>query len=130
MRHTRLLLALAAAPLMVIACDNDDVTTPEPSIDVRVTGTGFQPPSLIVEPADSIAGSEGNGLPVKVTWEVSGGPHNITFEAGESSPATMLDGATFERDFSNSQAGTYRYRCTLHSTDFQIGEVGTIVVIQ
>jgi len=130
MRHTRLLLALAAVPLTVIACDNNEVTPPVESIDVAVTATGFQPPSLIVEPADSIAGSEGNGRPLTVRWEVSGGPHNVTFEAGASSPGSLPDGATFERDFSNAQAGTYRYRCTLHSTDFVTGEVGQIVVIQ
>ena len=129
MRQTRLLLALAAAPLMVMACEDNDVTPPEPSIDVAVTATGFQPPSLIVEPADSIAGSEGNGLPITVRWEVSGGPHNVTFETGSSSGA-LTDGGTFSRDFTDTQAGTYRYRCTLHSTDFVTGEVGQIVVIQ
>ncbi len=129
MKYTRLLLALAAAPSMLIACSDDDPVTSTPTPDVNVGPAGFAPPSLIVEPADSIAGSEGNGLPLKVTWKVNGGPHNITFEAGTSS-GSLNDGATFDRDFSNAQAGTYRYRCTLHSTDFLTGEVGQIVVIQ
>jgi hypothetical protein len=129
MRHIRFLLALAAAPMIVVACDDDNATQPGDEVDVEVTATEFSPPLLTLEPADSIAGSEGNGLPLTVEWSFSAGPHNITFQDGVTS-GNMTDGAKFERDFSNAQAGVFRYRCTLHSSDFLTGQVGQIVVMQ
>ena len=125
MRHTRLFMALAAAPLLAIACDNNNATRPG-TADVAVTAAGFSPPRLVVEPADSIAGGEGTGT-VTVDWAFTDGPHNITFEAGGSS-GTLPAGSTFAREFTGDQPSTYRYRCTLHSTDFLTGEVGEIVV--
>jgi plastocyanin len=112
---------------MLIACDND-VTQADDAIDVQVTATSFSPPLLTIEPADSTAGGEDSALPITVAWEFTGGPHNIVFEDGLSS-GNRTDG-TFERDFSDAQAGVYRYRCTLHSSDFLTGQVGQVVVIQ
>lgn len=129
MKIARLLLALAAAPLVLIACEDDEPTNPGDEVDVLVSSNQFTPPLLTLEPADSIAGSEGNGLPLTVEWSFSDGPHNVTFETGTTS-GNLTAGSTFERDFSNSQAGVYRYRCTLHSSDFLTGQVGQIVVVQ
>jgi plastocyanin len=59
-------------------------------------------------------------------------PHNITFEDEPMQPASS--GTLPEDDFYNyhrrtfTTAGVYRYRCTLHSTDFQNGEVGVVTV--
>jgi plastocyanin len=61
-----------------------------------------------------------------VTWTWPGGTvvHNVTFEDGTVSPDQSS--GTYQRSF--SQAGTYRYRCTHHSSNFTSGMVGTIVV--
>jgi plastocyanin len=52
--------------------------------------------------------------------------HKVTFEDGEGESKTMIWGWHL-RTF--TEAGTYRFRCTLHSNSFTAGEeVGTIVV--
>jgi plastocyanin len=61
-----------------------------------------------------------------VTWTWRGGAqHNVTFEDGTGSSATQTTG-TLDRTF--SAAGTFRYRCTIHSSSFTIGMVGAVVV--
>jgi hypothetical protein len=56
------------------------------------------------------------------------GLHNITFEDAPTQPASSptIDTGTHLRLF--SEPGTYRYRCTLHSTDFEEGMVGSVTV--
>jgi plastocyanin len=64
---------------------------------------------------------------LSVTWGfLSGGPHNVTFEDGAPGSGDRTSGA-FTRDFSGAAPGTYRYRCTNHSTDFATGMVGRVV---
>ena len=126
MRHMRLLMALAAAPLVVLACS--EATTPaNEAVDVTVGATSFDPPVLNVQPADSTAGGEDGALPFTVSWEIGEGTHNIVFQDGTTSGA-LSEGSTFEREFTNTQPGVYRYRCTLHSTDFTSGQVGEVIV--
>jgi plastocyanin len=61
-----------------------------------------------------------------VTWTWPGGTvvHNVTFEDGTVSPDQSS--GTYARTF--SQAGTYRYRRTHHSSSFTSGMAGRIVV--
>jgi plastocyanin len=82
------------------------------TLNVQVSGGSFQPP------ADTVA------LNSTVTWTFNEGPHNVTFQDGAAS-GDQASG-TYQRTFSG--AGTYRYRCTIHSSDFTAGMVGTIVV--
>jgi plastocyanin len=50
----------------------------------------------------------------------------VTWEDG--APASgNLTGGTYSRDFTAAAAGTYRFRCTLHSTDFTTGMVGRVI---
>ena len=61
------------------------------------------------------------------TWPTGGTvTHNVTFKDGPASPDQQT--GTYQRTF--SQAGTYPYRCTFHSSGFASGDgmVGTIVV--
>jgi plastocyanin len=58
------------------------------------------------------------------TWEVNA-EHNVTFEDGNQSSPTQSSG-DHQRNFPN--AGSFRYRCTLHSADFASGMSGRIVV--
>ena len=61
-----------------------------------------------------------------VTWTWRGAnQHNVTFEDGQGSSPTRSSG-THNRTFSG--AGTFRYRCTIHSTDFNSGMVGVVSV--
>ena len=61
-----------------------------------------------------------------VTWTWRGAnQHNVTFEDGQGSSATQTSG-THARTFPAS--GTFRYRCTIHSTDFNTGMVGSVTV--
>lgn len=85
--------------------------------DVLVEDFQFSP--LIVSP----------GSIRVVTWEWRGAvEHNVTFEDGEGS-GNMLTG-TYSRDFSSEASGTYRYRCTEHSSGFGVaGEmIGAVFI--
>ena len=64
------------------------------------------------------------GLTVTWTWNPGGVAHTVTFEDGVTSG--LKSSGTYPRAFSS--AGTYRYRCTQHSTTFASGMIGTIVV--
>ena len=61
-----------------------------------------------------------------VTWTWRGSAqHNVTFEDGNGSSPSQTSG-TLDRTF--AAAGTFRYRCTLHSGNFTTGMVGSVVV--
>jgi plastocyanin len=61
-----------------------------------------------------------------ITWTWRGGnQHNVTFEDGQGSSTTKTSG-THSRTFSG--VGTFRYRCTIHSTNFSTGMVGSVSV--
>ncbi|MGE0439305.1 MAG: plastocyanin/azurin family copper-binding protein [Gemmatimonadales bacterium] len=104
-------LVLLAAVCGTAACGGD--TGPSGPNAVAVTNNQFTPPAL------SVAVSE------TVTWEFRSGTHNVTFEDNVSNSSNLSSG-THARAFGS--AGTYRYRCTLHSTDFTSGMVGTVTV--
>jgi hypothetical protein len=66
------------------------------------------------------------GAGITVTWTWGGAlQHNVTFEDGQGSSTTKMSG-THDRAFPGT--GTFRYRCTIHSTSFTSGMVGAIVV--
>jgi plastocyanin len=61
-----------------------------------------------------------------VTWTWRGATgHNVTFEDGAPASPTQVSGSHV-RVFES--AGTYRYRCTVHSTSFTSGMVGSVTV--
>lgn len=64
------------------------------------------------------------GAAVTWTWRGAEG-HNVTFEDGQGSSVTQISG-THSRTFAG--AGTFRYRCTIHSTDFNTGMIGSVAV--
>ncbi len=64
------------------------------------------------------------GATVTWTWRGAEG-HNVTFEDGQGSSATQVSGM-HSRTFSG--AGTFRYRCTIHSNTFDAGMVGSVAV--
>jgi plastocyanin len=63
-----------------------------------------------------------------VRWTWGGGTHNVTFEdAGVGSGSGNLSSGTFSKMF-GVPAATYRYRCTIHSTSFTAGMIGSVAV--
>ena len=54
--------------------------------------------------------------------------HNVTFEDDPSLPVSSPSQSTGYHLRTFNTAGRYRYRCTNHSTDFENGMVGSVVV--
>ena len=82
---------------------------------VTVGGASFSPRN--VAPDDT-------GL-VVWTWNSGGITHNITFEDAITGSGNKSAG-TFSHVF--TAPGTYRYRCTIHSSGFGSGMSGSVVV--
>ncbi len=68
--------------------------------------------------------SVGGQTTVTWTWKGSN-EHNVTFEDRQGSSSTKATG-THERAFAG--AGTFRYRCTIHSSNFDNGMIGSVLV--
>jgi plastocyanin len=67
-----------------------------------------------------------SGPQSSITWTWRGATgHNVTFEDGQGSSVTQVTG-THARTFVS--AGTFRYRCTIHSTNFSSGMVGSVTI--
>lgn len=62
---------------------------------------------------------------VKWVWKSGGVTHNVTFENAINGSGDKSSG-TFTVPFTTP--GTYRFRCTIHSTAFGNGMHGTVVV--
>jgi plastocyanin len=106
--------------LLISACGGDP------------TGTGGPPPPPVATDAvavrdnrfDPVAVSVGSTTTVEWTWR-GANQHNVTFEDGQGSSATKSSG-THQRAFGTT--GTFRYRCTIHSSNFESGMVGSVIV--
>ena len=110
---TRFFGLLFAGAALVAACDD---TSTAPVGNVNVLNGSFDPATTTL-----------TSTALSVTWGwVGGGTHNVTFENGSAGSADRSTGA-FTRDFTPDAPGTYRYRCTNHSTDFTTGMVGSII---
>jgi plastocyanin len=59
------------------------------------------------------------------TWKSGGVAHNVTFEDAITGSGTKSSG-TFTQTFANP--GSYRFRCTIHSSNFSSGMHGVVVV--
>lgn len=116
---TILLFAATGAILGCVPVEGPTDQTPLPTTtEISVRDNGFSPP------VTHIVGE------LTVTWIWKGlREHNVTFEDGQGSSITRLAG-THQRTFNPGVGGPFRfpYRCTLHSSDFDHGEVGTVIV--
>jgi plastocyanin len=86
--------------------------------EISVRDDGFSPP------VTHIVGE------LTVTWIWKGlREHKVTVEAGVGSSIAQLTG-THQRTFNPGLGGPFRFpfRCTLHSADFNNGEVGLVIV--
>lgn len=115
-------VAFPAALMAIAACGSNSYPT----------GSGGPPPPPVATNAvdvrdnrfDPAVASVGTAAAVTWTWR-GGNEHNVTFEDGRSSSGTMRTGS-HQRTF--NAAGTFRYRCTIHSTSFTSGMVGSVQV--
>lgn len=71
------------------------------------------------------AASVGAGATVTWTWR-GNNPHTVTFEDNQGSLPDPQTSGNHSR--SVAAAGTFRYRCRVHSANFDSGMVGTLVV--
>jgi plastocyanin len=111
-------MSRCCASLLVVlglaACGGSDSTGPTATTAVDVRDNVFSPSAITV------------GTQATVTWTWRGSDtHNVTFEDGQGSSGTQVSG-THGRPFAT--AGTFRYRCTIHSTSFTSGMVGSVAV--
>jgi plastocyanin len=102
---------------LILGC-SDDGTGPScgtgTATAVSVCDNVFVPATSPISPGASI------------TWTWRGAnPHNVTFEDAFTNSTTKTTG-THAQQF--SAAGTFRYRCTVHSPDFSTGMVGSVTV--
>lgn len=86
---------------------------PPPPNSVSVSSNSFTPSQLTAAPATT------------VTWNFQGGLHNVTFEDNQGSSGDQSSGS-HSRTFNNP--GTFRYRCTIHSSSFTSGMTGSVVI--
>jgi plastocyanin len=117
---TSFLLARRIAPLafaVALACGTDpkarpdedgDDPTPTLAATVTVSNNAFSPATVTLLRTGT------------VTWNWTGGPHNVTFSDANS--GNKSSGETFARTFNNT--GSFSYTCTLHPTIM----TGTVVV--
>jgi plastocyanin len=106
-----LVLLLAAAPQAA-------VVVKAVASDASPTGYAFRPKTLEVAPG------------TKVTWKAVSGSHDVTSTSKNWSKSSPLQiGLTTIYTF--TKAGTYRYRCTIHSSIVDgrcRGQCGKVVV--
>lgn len=83
---------------------------------IQASGTGWSPANVTIKAGD------------KVRWTSDGSlPHNVASETGVWATASLpASTSTFEHTFATP--GTYRFRCTFHSSSFTNGMVGTVTV--
>jgi plastocyanin len=102
------------AVLALAGCGESGSTGPTATTSVDVRDNSFAPGAISVSPQAT------------VTWTWRGNDlHDVVFEDGQGSSNLQVTG-THNRAF--AAAGTFRYRCTTHSTNFASGMVGTIIV--
>jgi plastocyanin len=110
---------LVAGVLLAAACGDDygggGDGDPSGSDTVRVNNNNFSPVEVT---ADS------TGKVVWI-WNSGGTTHNVTFEDAITGSGEKSSGS-FTHTF--AAPGTYRYRCTHHSSGFTSGMRGAVVV--
>lgn len=120
MRRVSLLVASVLVALSACGGGSTDPVSPPappppppPPNSVSVTSNSFTPSQLTASPGTT------------VTWNFQGGVHNVTFEDNQGSSADQSSGS-HSRTFNNP--GTFRYRCTIHSSSFTSGMTGSVQI--
>ena len=109
---TRLLLGICLTSFLACGGSTEPTAAAAGRVDVR--DNSFSPAAVDADQQKSVTW----------TWRGAAG-HNVTFEDGAAAAPTQVSGSHV-RVFDS--AGTYRYRCTVHSTSFTSGMVGSVKV--
>lgn len=112
MRGSLGITVLATLAVFGMACGEDNPAAP--TVSVTVGDDFFSPQIRLIAQGET------------VVWTWTGAnTHNVTFEDGQGSSGDQTAG-TLERTF--TVTGTHRYRCTIHSNDFETGMSGRVLV--
>ena len=109
--------ALAGSPVVF----GSTITTAPASASDTVGSGGdvFSPTNVVIA----------SGGTITWVWNSGGITHNVTFqETALSTGSGNKTSGTFFKTLTGIAPGTYHFRCTIHSTDFSTGMVGTITV--
>jgi len=103
-------VALAALALVV-------GTAESATVHVEIKNFAFAPQNITVEVGDTVVWTNNDTT-----------AHDVTFQAGFDSggPGSLAAGGDFSHTF--DAAGSFPYRCTLHSSDFTAGMIGAVSV--
>lgn len=82
-------------------------------------GDAFNPASFTIA----------SGGTITWVWNSGGITHNVTFqEAALGAGSGNMNSGSFPKTLTGIAPGTYHFRCTIHSTNFSTGMVGTFTV--
>lgn len=95
--------------------------------DASTAGTQFLPQTVHVRAGSSVRWSWG-ACDDFYFWYCSWAEHNITFEDDPAPPVSASTASQGVHVRTFTAPGTVRYRCTIHSTSFTDGMVGTVTV--
>lgn len=114
------MICLAGAAAVLVACNSAGYGTgpSNPTIGTRDVSVGAES----FDPANVRPDGSGN---VVWTWN-TGVTHNIVFEDTTIAGSGNKSSGTFTRSF-GSATGTFRFRCTIHSTNFTNGMHGAVL---
>lgn len=102
--------------MALVAC-SEDTAGPGALGRVTVANNFFSPTSTSPDTSGAVI----------FQWGSAGVQHTVTWE--DAAPGSGLIGTgQYVRDFSGEAPGTYRYRCSVHSTTFGSGMSGQVVV--
>lgn len=111
---------VGAFVLAVLACNGVDYGAPTNSNigtrNVTIKDSAFKPGTVRPDTLGQVVW----------TWSDGGVAHNVTFEDTTIGNSGDQTAGTFTRTFVTP--GTYRFRCTNHSTAFGSGMHGTVVI--
>ena len=115
-------------PTVGTQTDTARSTLPLSGSPVGFTATGRQPVTVNVTVNDNffMPSSVTVGIGDTVKWTWNGSPHNVTWQDGFMGSPTQGPPNTYKRVF--SATGGYAYRCTVHSTSFANGMIGSVTV--
>jgi plastocyanin len=113
------------APQVTFTAGAGDAIVDVGTTDVGDCHLGFTPRDITVQVGSTVAwgwivcDADGDG---------NGAAHDVTFEDDRTPPVSSPEKNSGFHLRTFTVAHVYRYRCTLHSTSYTEGEVGTVTV--
>lgn len=98
-----------------------------PEWATTITVAAFVPGDVSVTAGQSVGWLWATWYDPEYDWEPS--LHDLVFEDEPTAPTSSEAMRFGSRVRTFSKPGTYRYRCTLHSVDFEEGHVGVVTVL-